>query len=292
MRKDLKPSRIAKLLPRAEREASIRMASDGTIHSQTNYLCTARTPVMWTDVPFPNYKVAAATLDVSNQRISTAWRKYGCLDQIPPGKNSVYYSKNDQEDKHHFITKVLAQYGVKAVARAYRIEYSNFRKKRDRGTLWTLAWWPRIDAQSGHPKLTTEKALVERINKPPRRPYVYVVVWSKSRKKYIGSRTADYCTPDDLMKSYFSSSPNVMEHIYQHGLPDEHYIFECADVMDALHTESFLLKQVGASPDSIKEQYLNKIYHFRNSPYSAIPPYIARNVDNYSSRQRKGLIEA
>ena len=292
MRKDLTPASFAKLLPRDIRKASVKYGKNGEVISEHKYECLCDTPVAWFDVPFANPKQCAIGLDLPVATIIREWKKYACLDHLPPGKNSEYYFKTAQEDEFHFIPRVIDEFGVKAVARAYRIEYSNLRKKRAKGKLWTLAWWPRITALACNPRLETEKELVERISMPPRRPYVYVVCWTKQNKKYIGSRTADYCTPDDLMKSYFSSSPNVMEFIYSHGLPDKHLIHECDGVMKTLHTESFLLKMVSNSPANIQEQYLNKMYHMRNFPYSALPPYVARNVSNHNTRKKRGLIEA
>lgn len=59
-------------------------------------------------------------------------------------------------------------------------------------------------------------------------PYTYLIGWSKLKLFYYGSRTAKKyktiynsgCHPDDLMKSYFTSSPIVHSLIKQYGLPD------------------------------------------------------------------------
>ena len=289
MRTDLKPSPIAKLRPKTERDSLRKYHPNGCLQHICNYYARISDPVMWCDVPFANYKQAAQALDHNANNIARHWERHGTLDHIPPRKNSPYYSKYLQDDKYHFIPRVISQYGLKAVARAYRVDPNNVRKKRRIGTLWTYAWWPRINRQANHPKLTTEQDLVARILKPPRRPYVYLVCWKNPLKRYIGSRTADYCSPDDLMKSYFSSSPQVMEWIYNHGLPTTHYIYECEDVISTLTTESLLLRFVGMSSARIRKRYLNKMYSFRNIPYTA--PYIASNADRHKTRQRKGLID-
>lgn len=59
-------------------------------------------------------------------------------------------------------------------------------------------------------------------------PYTYFIGWSALNKYYYGVRYARShsclyetgCHPDDLMITYFTSSPTVKSFINQHGLPD------------------------------------------------------------------------
>ena len=294
MRTNLEPKECAIPTSRSVRKQSAKYEGKGKsrkLRYRHNYKVDLTTPVIWKDVPFANCREAAKTLDIGLTRTETAWRKYGNIDQIPPGRRSVYYSKQDQHDDYNFVSKAVADYGVKPVARAYGVAPKNVRRKRDEGTLWTLSWWPSLEGYAGNMKITTHKELIDRIERPPRTPYVYLAIW-KTGKRYIGSRTAEYCHPDDLMKKYFSSSPRVMEYIYKHGLPNHCYTHTCDTVMEALHTEAFLLKLVLASPECVRDNFLNKIYHFRYEPYATWPPYIKRNAVNFNRRCKKNGVVA
>lgn len=51
-------------------------------------------------------------------------------------------------------------------------------------------------------------------------PYTYRISWSKLDKHYYGVRYARNCHPDDLWKTYFTSSKLVREHRDLYGEPD------------------------------------------------------------------------
>lgn len=51
-------------------------------------------------------------------------------------------------------------------------------------------------------------------------PYTYILEWTKYNKRYIGARWAANCSPDDLFKTYFTSSNYVAEFIEKYGNPD------------------------------------------------------------------------
>lgn len=51
-------------------------------------------------------------------------------------------------------------------------------------------------------------------------PYTYLIGWISLEKFYYGVRYAENCHPDDLMKTYFTSSKHVLNFIKEHGLPD------------------------------------------------------------------------
>jgi hypothetical protein len=51
-------------------------------------------------------------------------------------------------------------------------------------------------------------------------PYTYLIGWSHLDLWYYGSRYASDCHPDDLWKTYFTSSKNVKEIRKKYGEPD------------------------------------------------------------------------
>ena len=51
-------------------------------------------------------------------------------------------------------------------------------------------------------------------------PYAYLIGWSKYDKFYYGVRISDSATPNDLWKTYFTSSDSVKEFFAKNGDPD------------------------------------------------------------------------
>lgn len=51
-------------------------------------------------------------------------------------------------------------------------------------------------------------------------PYTYLIGWSKHNKFYYGARWAKNCSPDDLWKTYFTSSRYVKQFHNDYGEPD------------------------------------------------------------------------
>ena len=51
-------------------------------------------------------------------------------------------------------------------------------------------------------------------------PYTYLLGWAKLNTYYYGLRFAQGCHPDDLWKTYFTSSCYVAKFVEQHGDPD------------------------------------------------------------------------
>lgn len=88
-----------------------------------------------------------------------------------------------------------------------------------------------------------------------RTPYTYLIGWSKLNLWYYGKRTAKGCHPNDLFKTYFTSS-NVVKKLRQsNGDPDVitiHMIFN--SISDCHLQEEMFLNTVNAK-DNIK--YLN-----------------------------------
>jgi hypothetical protein len=52
------------------------------------------------------------------------------------------------------------------------------------------------------------------------KPYTYLIGWSTLNRFYYGVRFSKKCHPDDLFKSYFTSSLEVKRMIEKHGSPD------------------------------------------------------------------------
>lgn len=50
--------------------------------------------------------------------------------------------------------------------------------------------------------------------------YTYLIGWTKHDVWYYGRRTSKTATPDDLWKTYFTSSKHVKEFREMHGDPD------------------------------------------------------------------------
>lgn len=59
-----------------------------------------------------------------------------------------------------------------------------------------------------------------------RRPYVYAIMWTDLNLAYLGVRYGKDCHPDDLWKTYFTSSEFVRETRLLHGEPDHIEIIE------------------------------------------------------------------
>lgn len=51
-------------------------------------------------------------------------------------------------------------------------------------------------------------------------PYTYLIGWSNHQKYYYGARWAKNCHPDELWKTYFTSSKHVHDFWKEHGEPD------------------------------------------------------------------------
>ena len=52
------------------------------------------------------------------------------------------------------------------------------------------------------------------------KPYTYHIAWTSIDKHYYGVRYAKGCNPNDLWKSYFTSSKLVLEYRQKYGEPD------------------------------------------------------------------------
>jgi hypothetical protein len=87
-------------------------------------------------------------------------------------------------------------------------------------------------------------------------PYTYLIGWSNLNIWYYGVRFQKDCNPDDLWKSYFTSSKHVKKFIKDHGDPDVRTvrkIFE--DSKSARYWEHKVLRRLNARDDN---KFLNK----------------------------------
>lgn len=83
------------------------------------------------------------------------------------------------------------------------------------------------------------------------KPYTYLIGWSKLNVYYYGVRFSKGCSPDDLWKTYFTSSKHVSNFRKQNGEPDIisiRKIFDCAD--KARLWEHKVIRRLGAPKSS------------------------------------------
>ena len=233
--------------------------------------------VVWRDVPFESISACAKTLCVNPDVIRGSLKKFSTIDHLVPGYKSVYYSKSeDPREQHCFINEAIDIFGLKAVARMYGCCHTTMRRARsqDHGLLaFRVERWE--GTQHKYCKFKTRDDLFRAMVSPPRRPYVYLLRWSKQNINYVGSRTAEFCKPEEINKTYFSSSRKVAAFIRQHGKPDVTYTIEYAEVNQALFAEGFCLMLLSASPRHIKH-YLNKVLWIPNQ----LDPWLCRGTRN------------
>lgn len=87
-------------------------------------------------------------------------------------------------------------------------------------------------------------------------PYTYLIGWSAHDKWYYGVRYAAGCRPDELWKSYFTSSTHVVAFAEQNGPPDVVVARRChVDAPTARRWEERVLKRIKAAQSP---RWLNK----------------------------------
>ncbi len=97
--------------------------------------------------------------------------------------------------------------------------------------------------------------------------YTYLLGWSTLNRFYYGVRYAKGCHPDELCKTYFSSSKLVKSTIKDYGLPDIIEIRKVFDsVADARLWEHKVLRRLYVVS---KDNWLNKTDNISISPKSA-----------------------
>jgi hypothetical protein len=79
-------------------------------------------------------------------------------------------------------------------------------------------------------------------------PYTYLIGWAKLNRYYYGVRFSKNCEPNDLFKTYFTSSKRVKKIILEHGNPDIIQIRRTfKDAKSAREWEHKVLKRLGAA---------------------------------------------
>ena len=229
--------------------------------------------VTWRGRVFANIYEFAKAFDQSVKIAKAHYTKYnGCLDNLWPNRNSTFYDPTIQTDGHSFIAKAVKKYGIKATARAFNLSPKSVRMRRNRGTLWQLAYPSRYDDPKHNGRSSTsrvgitEEQLTALLANPPRRPYIYVLHWTKTGKKYIGSQTKQHCKPEDLFNKHFPRAKSVVEHIDKHGLPDVKFVREYPTPKQALTAHQWCLSLIGYS-SNLFSQYLNTRKHISINNY-------------------------
>jgi hypothetical protein len=88
------------------------------------------------------------------------------------------------------------------------------------------------------------------------KPYTYLIGWSKLNLFYYGVRFSRNCCPDDLWKTYFTSSKYVKEYRKLYGEPDIKSIKKIfKNKQDAMRWESKVLKRIKAHTNP---KFINK----------------------------------
>lgn len=98
------------------------------------------------------------------------------------------------------------------------------------------------------------------------KPYVYIIGWTKLKKFYIGSKTAENCCPqnfwnyrtykDNRRGSYFTSSKHVTAFHYAHGEPDFIDTYPFSSTKATRKVEAMFLKRARAN----KHLFLNRSF--------------------------------
>jgi rubrerythrin len=113
------------------------------------------------------------------------------------------------------------------------------------------------------------------------KPYTYLIGWSEHKMFYYGVRYAKNCHPDDLWKTYFTSSKYVKEFRKEHGEPDIIQIRKTfKDKRSAIDWEDKVLSR---RKYYLREDFLNK----NRAKGFDIPPEITARVNACPERAKK-----
>lgn len=110
-------------------------------------------------------------------------------------------------------------------------------------------------------------------------PYTYLIGWSKENIWYYGVRYSYNCNPNDLWKSYFTSSKHVKKFRKEYGEPDiiqVRRIFNSKE--SAIQWEHKVLRRMKVA---LSENWLNK------NDILAPPVMIGENHPNYGKKWTK-----
>ena len=106
-------------------------------------------------------------------------------------------------------------------------------------------------AVSAHSNTNTEYQLMSIYQ-----PYTYLIGWSNHNKWYYGVRYAQNCNPQDLWKTYFTSSKHVKKFREEYGEPDVIQVRKFFDSKEAaVLWEEKVLRKMNVRDD---EKWINK----------------------------------
>ena len=120
------------------------------------------------------------------------------------------------------------------------------------------------------------------MNDADRTPYTYLIGWSKLEKYYYGVRFAKNCSPNDLWKTYFTSSKHIKQFRKINGEPDIIQVRKIfADKDSARAWESKLLLRIDVLNNG---KFLNKTNNVSiSTEFSAIG---GKCVKSYECREK------
>jgi hypothetical protein len=118
-------------------------------------------------------------------------------------------------------------------------------------------------------------------------PYTYLIGWKKQNKYYYGVRFAKHCHPDELWKTYFTSSKYVKSFKNNFGDPD---VIEIRKIFDdstkARIWETNVLKKMNVVSD---EKWLNKTDNVSIDPISALKGTMTHKGRKRSEETKKKM---
>lgn len=220
---------------------------------QAPHVCS----VSWNGIEFISQEDCARQLELSIGVVGDTLRTFGNIDHLVPGYNSAYYSKSiDPREKKCFIKQAIKKHGVENVAKAYGVSHQRMCKAlhNNKLFLWRISKW---NDKQFDIKYKSKKELIQTLKNPPRRPYIYVIEWSKYNKRYIGSRVVEYCNPAELGNTFFGDTLTVRRFVRKFGKPDKSYYIEYHNIDDTLRAERFCLMLLAQS-SKYRTDYINK----------------------------------
>lgn len=133
-------------------------------------------------------------------------------------------------------------------------------------------------------------------------PYTYLIGWTAHNKWYYGVRYGENCSPEDLWRSYFTSSKYVTEARSVYGEPDVVEVrqtFDCEEKalfwekkvlqnMNVLYDDKWFNKNIGGSI-YLKEQTKQHIEkRTKNKKHNPNQKSIALKASKIAAEKRKG----
>lgn len=119
--------------------------------------------------------------------------------------------------------------------------------------------------------------------------YTYLIGWSTYNKFYYGARWAENCVPEDLWKTYFTSSKHVKKFREKYGEPDIVQVRKTFNSVEACRTYEY---KVLARLNVLNEdKWLNKNINGRFLPTTQSPEHLANRIASFKKGgKRKGFV--